>query len=226
MTLLEDLLPPGIRCAVAFDDDAPAPLFPAEQELIVGATPARRSEFATVRRCARQALAELGHPPMPIVRGPGGAPVWPEGVAGSLTHCRGFRAAVVAPTSVAASLGIDAEPAGPLPNGVLGLISSGQEREDLARLSVVRAEVPWEKVLFGVKEAFYKAWFPLTGRWLGFRDVVVTLDPEGGFTAVPVAGQPGDPVLPGGRWSVHDGLLLAAIAAQPREEAADALPCR
>ncbi|SDS33027.1 4'-phosphopantetheinyl transferase family protein [Actinoplanes derwentensis] len=229
--MLADLLPPGVRCAVAFDDGTPAPLFPEELVLVAGSTAERRREYATVRMCARRALAELGRPPVAIVRGPGGAPRWPAGIVGSLTHCRGFRGAAVAESTATASLGIDAEPAGALPDGVLGLITSAAERDDLARLTAVRADLPWDRLLFCAKEAFYKAWFPLTGRWLGFRDAVVTIEPDGRFTAVPVAAQPGEPRMCSGRWGVHDDLLLATVAVpagvQPRPGApADVLPCR
>ena len=42
----------------------------------------------------------------------------------------------------------------------------------------------WDRILFCAKEATYKAWFPLTKRWLGFEDahIVFDLDPPGGGT--------------------------------------------
>ncbi|MGW1719875.1 hypothetical protein [Streptomyces sp. NPDC002156] len=50
--------------------------------------PSRRHEFATVRRCAREALAALGLQPVPILPDRHGAPHWPATLLGSLTHCR------------------------------------------------------------------------------------------------------------------------------------------
>ena len=41
----------------------------------------------------------------------------------------------------------------------------------------------WDRLLFSAKESVYKAWFPLTGRWLGFEDADVTITPDGTFTA-------------------------------------------
>ncbi len=48
-------------------------------------------------------------PPAPILPGQRGAPRWPAGVVGSMTHCAGYRAAVVARADEVTSLGVDAE---------------------------------------------------------------------------------------------------------------------
>ncbi|MFI7354056.1 4'-phosphopantetheinyl transferase [Streptomyces avidinii] len=210
--MIEELLPSGVTSSEAFDDAAPAPLFPAEAALMAGRRERRRLQFATARACARQALGGLGVRPVALLPGPGGAPQWPSGVVGSITHCEGYRAAVAAPERVVAAVGIDAEPAGPLPAGVLGLIASPAERADLAALAAADASVPWERVFFSAKEAAYKAWYPATGIWLGFRDADVVLSPAGGFTAVlrPPVASAVDPVYEG-RWLVGRGLVLTAV---------------
>ncbi|MFD3762258.1 4'-phosphopantetheinyl transferase [Streptomyces sp. NPDC058622] len=177
--LLGGLLPDGVRAAEVFGDLETA-LFPEERAVIGRAVAARQREFATVRHCARQALSALGHPPGPLLPGERGAPRWPEGVVGSMTHCAGYRAAAVAPRRDVRTLGIDATPHGPLPRGVLAEVAGEEERRHLAELSRVRPEVHWDRVLFSAKEALYKAWFPLYGshgtRW-GFRDANVRLCP-------------------------------------------------
>ena len=96
----------------------------------------RRREFVTARRCAREALASLGQAPGPIGVGPSREPQWPAGLVGSITHTRGFRAAAVAPQSVVASIGIDAEQNEPLPDGVEKFVSVEGELEMLAALTV------------------------------------------------------------------------------------------
>ena len=83
----------------------------------------RRNEFITARHCARIALGELGFPPLPILKGDKGEPCWPEGVVGSLTHCAGYRGAVVGRAGPVRSVGVDAEPHDVLPDGVLDAIS-------------------------------------------------------------------------------------------------------
>jgi 4'-phosphopantetheinyl transferase EntD len=75
--------------------------------------------------------------------------------------------------------------------------------------------VHWDRLLFSAKESVYKAWFPLTRRWLNFTEAAVTPHPDGTFTArllVPgpvVDGHPVDGF--DGRWLTRDGLVLTAI---------------
>jgi 4'-phosphopantetheinyl transferase EntD len=78
-----------------------------EEPIVANAVESRRREFATGRACARTALAEVGCPPSPILRGPFGEPVWPRGFAGSITHDNGFAAAIAYPTEYPGHLGID-----------------------------------------------------------------------------------------------------------------------
>ena len=113
--MLEQILPPAVAVVETFGDLPGATLFPEEEAAIARAVPKRRREFATGRGCARAALNRLGEPPVPILRGPQGAPLWPAGVVGSITHCDGYRAAAVARTSDIATVGLDAEPDKPLP---------------------------------------------------------------------------------------------------------------
>jgi 4'-phosphopantetheinyl transferase EntD len=208
--VIEAILPGWAATAESFGDlpDA-APLGP-EAAAVAGAVPVRRREFATGRECARQALAGLGVPPVPIPRGERGQPMWPPGVTGSITHCAGYRAAAVAPAARAAALGIDAEPDESLPSGVLDLVCLPAEREALSALAAVRPELSWERLLFSAKESVYKAWYPLTGRWLDFTEAMLTIDADGGTFAARLL-VPGP--LPGftGRWLAGAGLLLTAV---------------
>ncbi|MEV0387447.1 4'-phosphopantetheinyl transferase superfamily protein [Nonomuraea sp. NPDC050643] len=209
---LEAMLPPGVACAESTGDE-PIALFPEEEEAIRPAVAKRRREFTTVRACARRALDRLGHPPVPIVPGERGAPRWPAGVVGSMTHCEGYRGAAVARTSVMRTLGIDAEPHAPLPDGVLEVVSLPAERRHLEILAAVSPEVHWDRLLFSAKESVYKAWFPLTRRRLGFEDALITLAGEGVFWAVlRVPPVDGAPVRFTGRWRVVRGLVMTAIA--------------
>jgi 4'-phosphopantetheinyl transferase EntD len=92
--MIDEILPAEVVSAEAFDDAVGAYLFPEEQAVIVNAVEARRREFGTVRRCAREALASLGYPPAPLLPGQERAPQWPAGIVGSMTHCTDYRAAV------------------------------------------------------------------------------------------------------------------------------------
>ncbi len=214
--IIGEILPPEVAAAEAFDDTQTTALFPEEEAAMTRAVPRRREEFATGRACARAALARLGLPPVPIVPGDRGAPRWPDGVAGSITHCAGYRAAAVARVSDVAALGLDAEPNAALPGGVIDRVALARERAGLPGLAAAGPGVCWDRLLFCAKEAVYKAWFPLTGRWLGFEQAEITVEPEAGtFRAdlfVPGAAVDGRALDRfTGRWLARDGLLLAAV---------------
>ena len=189
---------------------------PEEAPLIARSVPKRRNEFITVRHCARVAMGRLGMPESPILKGEKGEPCWPDGVVGSLTHCEGYRGAVVGRAAAVRSVGIDAEPHGVLPDRVLEAISLPAERREIEALP---AGLHWDRILFCAKEATYKAWFPLTQRWLGFEDAHITFevdsDDGGSFVSrilIDPAAVSGPPLTElTGRWSVAGGLALTAI---------------
>ncbi|WP_166353423.1 4'-phosphopantetheinyl transferase family protein [Phytoactinopolyspora limicola] len=213
--LLEQLLPHGVYAAERRVDDTPEPLFPEELAHIARAVPKRRDEFTTVRYCARLALRQLGMDRPPLVPGEGGAPTWPRGVVGSMTHCTGYRAAVVADGANVVSIGIDAEPDEPLPEGVEQAVMLPTERRHVAELAVAEPGPHWDRLLFSAKESVYKTWYPLAGTWLDFEDAEVRFHPDGTFAVKllidhpPAASQPLTQVE--GRWLSADGLLLTVV---------------
>jgi 4'-phosphopantetheinyl transferase EntD len=215
--MIEQLLPAGVVAVEAFEDVPGEPVFPGEEDLVANAVEVRRREFVTARRCAREALAKLGHPPAPIRPGLSREPKWPTGVVGSITHTTGFRAAAVAPRSILASIGIDTEQNRQVPEGIEQVITVPGEPEMLAALARVCPVTHWDRLLFSAKESVYKAWYPLTGRWLGFEDVRLTIDPVGTFRArlfIDSARTDGGPPLAElrGRFLVAHGLIATAVA--------------
>ena len=175
--VIEEILPAGVACAEAFTDRLDVALFPEEEALIAKAVVKRRREFTTGRDCARTALAALGVPPAPILPGERGAPQWPQGYAGSITHCAGYRAAAVASTREVLAIGVDAEPDEVLPDGVLDHVTLPGERARLRDLAAAAPGTSWDRLLFSAKESVYKAWFPATRQWLGFEGADITIDP-------------------------------------------------
>jgi 4'-phosphopantetheinyl transferase EntD len=214
--VIEKILPAGVVCVEAFGDHEDVALFPEEEALMTRAVEKRRREFTTTRGCARRALATLGVPPAPILPGERGAPQWPRGIVGSMTHCPGYRGAAVAYASDVLTIGIDAEPDDVLPDGVLDAVSGPGERARLRDLSAVAPGPCWDHLLFSAKESVYKAWYPLAHRWLGFKDATIELVPDGTFTARLLV--PGPDVqgaaLTGlaGRWLARNGYVVTAIA--------------
>jgi 4'-phosphopantetheinyl transferase EntD len=180
--MIEPILPASAVAAELFADQ-PAVLFAEEESAIARAADKRRSEFTSVRVCARRALAKLGHGPVPLVPGERGAPRWPAGIVGSMTHCEGYRGCVLARAHDFASIGVDAEPNLPLPPGVRGMVTCPAERDHLDELATVCPGTSWDRLLFSAKEAVFKAWFPLTSRWLDFGDASIRFSFEGTFSA-------------------------------------------
>ena len=215
--MIEKLLPPVAVGVEAFADVPGEPVFPGEEDLVATAVAGRRREFVTARRCAREALERLGYRPAPIRPGPGRAPQWPPGAIGSITHCAGYRAAAVARRSGLAAIGIDAEPHEPLPDGVAATVVGPAEVAVLAGLSRTDPAVRWDRLLFSAKESIYKAWYPLCGRWLGFDDVRLEIDPAGrtftGHVLVDGARLDGEPPLTElhGRYLVARDLVLTSV---------------
>lgn len=214
--MIEDILPPEVAAAEAFDDALEGPLHPEEAAQIARAVESRRREFTTARLCARRALARLGLPPVAVPPGPQGEPRWPAGVLGSITHAAGYRAAAVARSADVLALGIDAEPDLPLPEDLLESIASPREQARLLELERAAPEpVNWGRLLFSAKESVYKAWFPQGRRILDFCDADVAFDPEGSFRArlllTPPERESGLRADYSGRWLARGGLLLTTV---------------
>jgi len=218
--VIEEILPAAVAAVSTREDVLDGALFPEEEEALARAVEKRRREFVTARACARRAYERLGVAPQPVVPGPQGEPSWAPGVVGSITHCDGYRACALARATDLLTLGIDAEPNAPLPDGLLPDIARPEERPALRELARAEPGVHWDRLLFSAKESVYKAWFPLAGRWLGFEDAVVVFDREGAtFSArllVPGPMVDGRPLGQlSGRWLVRDGLAITAIAVPP-----------
>src|ERR687896_1855905 len=121
-------LVPASASAEMFSDVPESTMFSDEAAAVAGAGAERRREFGTVRWCARKALRQLGVPAVPILADGDRAPRWPIGVVGSMTHCAGYRAAVVARLGELCGVGIDAEPHAALPPDTLDFVLRDEER--------------------------------------------------------------------------------------------------
>ena len=226
--MLASLLPPEVAVEEIFGDPEDAVLLPGEEAVVARAVEKRRLEYTTTRHLARTALGRLGLPPVAIGTGGNREPLWPAGIVGSMTHCRGYRAAAVArggdvgrvggggSVGPVTGIGIDAEPHGPLPEGVFDTIARPDEMPGLAALAAERPQVRWDRLVFSAKESVYKAWFPVARRRLGFGEASVEFVPaaegmSGTFSARIL--QSGAPITRmTGRWTIESGLVLTAVA--------------
>ena len=215
--MIAKILPSTVVAVEAREDRDDIQLFPEEQAVLARSVEKRRREFATARDCAHLALRRLGLAPAPVTSGPRGEPRWPAGIVGSITHCTGYRACALARVDDLPTIGIDAEPNQPLPDGVLAAIARPEELARVMRLAHARPEVCWDRLLFSAKESIYKAWFPLTGISLSFEDATLDFDVQVGSFSAHIASRGARATRPrprelAGRWLAHDGPILTAVA--------------
>lgn len=208
---LARLLPPEVATAVL--GVGAAPVCVEEEALVPGAGARRRAEFRAGRACARAALVALGVRPVAVGRGAYREPLWPPGVVGSITHGGDLAAAAAARSEDAWAVAVDVEPLLPeLEPGVDRLVRRPDER-------AADGGAHAAKIAFCAKECVYKALFPRTGWALGFHDVRVHVAPDRGTFRAEVDARfrlDSRPLRPlEGRYAVHAGHVLAALAIPP-----------
>lgn len=169
---------PGIvALSAAIDDTALEALTEAEKALVARAIDKRKREFATARRLARAALAGMGHGGAEILNGPDRAPIWPEGVRGSITHCD--RCAVVAVTRAeVGTVGVDVEHRDELKRELWKTVFLPREIEALDAAFSASERGRMALVLFSAKESLYKAQYPRTATFMGFHELHVAIVPD------------------------------------------------
>jgi enterobactin synthetase component D len=136
----------------------------------------RQVEYAGGRYCAREALRAAGSrvAELPLGRGASGAPSWPDGIVGAITHSNGFAGAAVAASSRARGVGLDVERAmtDELAAQILDKIASREE------LDAARSATQWSTgealtVIFSAKETVFKALYSEVQRYFDFRDAAL-----------------------------------------------------
>ncbi len=145
---------------------------PGDEAGFAGGRPGARIEglraSGAARIAARALLDELGaDPSAPLPRSASGAPLWPAGVIGSLAHDQVFALAAAARRGRFVGLGVDIEPAEPLPEDVVDLVLGDSERRR------TRGDGVAQRLVFVAKEAVYKAIHPMDGTPLDFPDIEV-----------------------------------------------------
>jgi 4'-phosphopantetheinyl transferase EntD len=143
-----------------------------------GLLPEERSAFATsvvkvqrasgaARIVARGLMQRLGISPQPVLKATAGMPQWPDGIVGSLAHDSTVAVAALAQRADFLSIGVDIEPAEALDPDLLTLVATESERAEIENSPL------HGRLLFAVKEAIYKAVYPLDGVFLDHHDVEV-----------------------------------------------------
>jgi len=173
MIRIGDLLPDTVSCVLSDHAPETTELLAAENAAAKNMRHGRLIEFAHGRACARRALARLGIPACPIPVGDGRAPVWPDQVVGSISHCGKHAAAVATYRRNTQGLGIDLETTDHLERPLLNVVC---RPEELLWLNTSASNQILDKLFFSAKESLFKCVWPTVHRFIDFQEIEINLD--------------------------------------------------
>jgi 4'-phosphopantetheinyl transferase EntD len=207
--LLEGLFEPAILVGASAIVSRHTDLLTGEAKLVAGAVESRQREFSTGRVLARQLLQQLNVTDFELLRDEDRVPKWPAGIVGSISHTGDLCVVAVAGGAVCRGIGVDVEPDEPVGKGIEQRVCTPSE---IAWLDLGPAADRGQRcrMIFSVKEAVYKAFYPELREFWGFQDVSVKLDPAAQcFTARPPAS--GGVASVEGRLLRRAGWLIAGV---------------
>ena len=115
----------------------------------------REKEYILGRYCAQQALRDMNFHCNLIQSSPHGFPIWPDGIVGSISHSKGLCLSAVAKSSDFQAIGIDVEQFDRMKESSIERIVHSKEKAQIGE-DLIKATL-----LFSIKEAFYKAQYPI-----------------------------------------------------------------
>ena len=144
-------------------------LLPEELDAFATSVLKVRRASGAARIVARELLSDLGHSHQAIPKSASGAPIWPSGIVGSLAHDSRVAVAAVAMRRDFCSVGVDVEPTAEIDADICDLVLTKSERQGVHKIP------HFGRLIFAVKEAVYKAVYPLDRTFLEYHDVEVSL---------------------------------------------------
>ncbi|MBR9650560.1 4'-phosphopantetheinyl transferase family protein [Thalassovita aquimarina] len=166
----------GGRIGIGLTDPASPDhrLRPGERAAVAKAVPKRVREFAAGRAAARAAFAELGlqQPAIPVAADR--SPVWPGGISGSISHTDELCLAVVSDAPHWRAIGLDAEATTPLSPDIWDIVLTPEELRAVGHLPQEKRG-HHGKLIFCIKEAAYKAQYPVSKTIFDFQTLAVEL---------------------------------------------------
>jgi 4'-phosphopantetheinyl transferase EntD len=136
------------------------------QDRLDRAVEKRKAEYLAGRAVAMAALATAGHAPAQIATGPNREPIWPAGVAGSITHSKGRCAAIVT-DQPGTLVGIDIEDIA-TGSSLEAIFKVALQPEETRLIRQSDAQALTATLVFSAKETLYKALFPVVQQFFGF----------------------------------------------------------
>jgi 4'-phosphopantetheinyl transferase EntD len=152
--------------------DETLPIPDADRVWVENAVPRRRAEYVAGRWCAHEALHAIGLRALSLPAGLLGAPRWPAGVVGSITHDAGYCLAVAGPASSLVGVGIDWCDDDCL-GTVLDLANQVLAPSERGALALSGDPARHLQRVFCAKEAVVKAVSATLGRFLDLHEITV-----------------------------------------------------
>jgi 4'-phosphopantetheinyl transferase EntD len=159
----------------------PDVLHPDEHRLLNGASAKRIGEFCAGRYCAHQVLEQLGYKDVSVLKNLHGAPLWPAGIVGSISHSREMSIAVAARSVNVQAIGVDiqyCEP--PFPRQSFTTLLRPQEIRTILDAPAELAD-QYAYSIFAAKESALKCVYGASGHWLEFTDILIDLNLADGW---------------------------------------------
>ncbi|MCC8996449.1 MAG: 4'-phosphopantetheinyl transferase superfamily protein [Nitrosomonas sp.] len=127
-----------------------------ELSLITGASIKRQQDFCTGRFCAHQVLDKMGYKDIPLLADQYGAPLWPPGITGSISHSGSKAIAVAALKKNIRALGIDIQEfLTPFPYNTINSIFSSSEKNAILLIQLALRD-RYAYSIFSAKESVLK----------------------------------------------------------------------
>jgi enterobactin synthetase component D len=164
----------AMRFAVDDGGERPADWSISVPQTLAQAVPRRRATWLAGRACAAMALQQAGHgTPIPVVgRDARGAPMWPDGFAGSIAHTDGESLAIA--TTAESLIGVDIERVMTLSTAasVARRIAPEVEAGSFQGAGLLDHTLA-VTLAFSAKESVYKCLHPRVQRFFGFEAALV-----------------------------------------------------
>ncbi|MDB6181837.1 4'-phosphopantetheinyl transferase family protein [Paracoccus fistulariae] len=201
-------IPAGTAFAFCDHEDADPDAVPPD---LHGAARRRRLDHAAGRRAAADALRVLTGRAAPVPRADSGAPVWPAGISGAISHAQGRAVAIVGWSAHHAGLGIDLESVTRRPQDLARVTLAPHERAQLGP----QPDATTITLSFSAKESLFKALYPSVQEHFGFDAAeIIRLDRQGGVLrlcrALPPWGEGSEFPF---HWTIWRGQVLTLLAA-------------
>jgi enterobactin synthetase component D len=176
ITTIPRILPAWVsQVSLSIDETAKTAASSPMPPMWQGASPERQRKYRAGRYCAQLALEQLGLPKCILHVTESGAPAWPAGTVGSITHTPGFVSAAAAVRKRCPGIGLDVEPIGSLDKAHALAVRAATSSEVFAVMDAAKTDYATAvTVIVSAKHSLYKCLHPqIGGRAFSYLDASI-----------------------------------------------------